>query len=1059
MKIFINLRRIALFVFSMMLSLGIVFAQERTVTGKVTSEAGEPMPGVNVVVQGTTNGTITDVDGAYTLRVPGAEAVLVYSSVGSVTQAVTVGAQSAIDVVLAEDVQALQEVVVIGYSSQRKRDLTGSVGVVEPTKLTAIPTGQVSNQLQGRTSGVTVLGSGQPGQTSKVRIRGFGSFEKNDPLYIVDGVPTQDISSLNPNDVAGISVLKDAGAASIYGSRASNGVIIVTTKKGSKGTKVTYDMFIGTQAPGKGPTEDLLNTQEYADLQWLVYKNDQLDGTVDKDGNGILDFETHPIYGRSDAASPTLPDWAADTDWYDEITNPAGIQNHDLALSGGTENATFYAGLGYFNQSGVIIHTMSQRYSGRFNSEFKFLKGRVKVGENLTLAYRSNLGVGNLEEGSPIQMGPYRAQPIVPAFITEPIDGVSHDFVPGEFGGTGIAPRLGNNSNPVANLIRAKDNKYWDVRIIGNLFADIKILEGLNYRSTIGGVWNNGYGVGYTWATYENSENTATPNLRESAYYNAEWVWTNTLTFDKTFGNHRINAVGGYEAVKYGIGRDMGGARAGYFSDDPDFRTLTNGATITDAYSNFYTPVTLASMFLRADYGLMDKYLLSATVRRDGSSVFGPDTRYGVFPSVSLAWRIGDEAFMSSLAWLSDLKIRGSYGTMGNQLAVSAVNQFSLYGGSANTSNYDITGTGTSALQGFRPVRIGNPDAKWETNITTNIGFEAELWNNKLGIVFDWYTKETEDLLFNPELPGTAGAADVPYVNIASMTNKGVDMELTYKNNWGDFGLNTSFVFTSYRNEITKLSDGVDFFDYGGGTSRIGAAHRNQVGEPISSFYGYNVIGLFQSEEEVDNAPRQDGAEPGFFRYENILTGEEENDTIINPDDRTFLGSPLPDFTYGLNIQLTYKNFDLSAFFFGAQGNDIFNWNRWWIDFWPSFQGQKSQAALYDSWTPDRTGGDVPKASSKSNFSTNTVVNSYYMEDGSYLRLKNLQLGYTLPEKTLAKINVTSLRFYFQAVNLFTVTKYSGLDPELGGDDRAYGSDTGNYPNVKQFIFGLNLVL
>ncbi len=456
-------------------------------------------------------------------------------------------------------------------------------------------------------------------------------------------------------------------------------------------------------------------------------------------------------------------------------------------------------------------------------------------------------------------------------------------------------------------------------------------------------------------------------------------------------------------------------------------------------------------MFLRADYAFMDKYLISATVRRDGSSRFGADNRFGVFPSFSAGWRVSDESFMDGVDFINDLKIRGSYGTMGNQLAVSPQNQFFLFGGDASTSNYDLNGTGTSSLQGFRPVRIGNPDAKWETNITTNIGFEAGLLDGKILVVFDWYTKKTQDLLFNPEIPGTAGAATAPYINIASMLNKGVDMELTYRNNWGDFGLNASGVFTTYSNEITKIAEGVNFFDSGG--SRIGSFVRNEVGQPMSSFYGYKVLGLYQTAAEL-NAQTQDGAETGFFRFIDFKT-----DGTITPEDRVFIGNPNPKFTYGLNLALTYKAFDITAFATGSYGNDIFNFNKWWIDFWPSFQGQKSQDLLYNSWTPTNTGATTPKASNKSNFSTNTQSSSYYIEDGSFMKLKNLQIGYNLPESVLSKIKVKSLRVYAQGINLLTVTKYSGLDPELGGSDTDFGIDSGNYPLVKQFIFGINLGL
>jgi TonB-dependent starch-binding outer membrane protein SusC len=1042
MQITTKLRRITLFLFGMVLSSGILLAQERTVTGKVTAEGEGAIPGVNVTVQGTTIGAMTGIDGSYSIKAPGPTSVLVISSVGYVTQAITVGSQTTIDVLLVSDVQALQEVVVTGYTQQRKRDLTGAVGVVETDKLKQVPTGNVTNQLQGVTSGVTVVGNGMPGQTSKVRIRGFSSFENNDPLYVVDGVPTQDISMINPADIEGMSVLKDAGAASVYGSRASNGVIIITTKKGGKDVKVTYDMYYGTQNPGAGATADVCTAQDYANLQWLVYAND---GTV----------ETHPVYGPSSNASPTMPSWAANTDWWDEITTPAMMMNHDISLSAGTEHAKFFAGLGAWKQDGIVNYTTASRFTGRFNSEYSFLKNRVKVGEHFTGSYRTSLGTGNLGEGSPINSSTYRLQSIIPVKWTgDPYVGLSHTFVEGDWGGTGIAPRLGNSGNTVAGLERAKDNEYWSINLVGSGYVDVNIAKGLNFRSTLGGTYYTGYGVGYNFATYENAENTAQPSLTENSYYGNTWVWTNTLTYDKTFGQHKILGLVGYESNKYGVGREMSATKTGYFSDAVDFRTLSNGLLMNAMSSSVYTPTTLVSTFAKVDYGYADKYLLSATIRRDGSSRFGPDTRYGVFPSFSAAWRIGKEGFMSNLTWISDLKIRGSWGTMGNQLAVSPQNQFYLYGGGAGETNYDLNGTITSPLQGFHASQIGNPDAKWETNITTDIGFEAQLWNSKFGIVFDWYNKNTEDLLFAPELPGTAGNASAPYVNIASMKNTGFDGELSYRNNWGDFGLSSSIVLTTYKNEIVKIAEGYEFFDYGGATTRIGAGNRNQVGHPMSSFFGYDVQGIFQSDAEVSEAALQDGAEPGFLRFSDL-----DNNDEITPDDRTFIGDPNPKFTYGFNLGLTYKNFDISAFIYGSQGNDIFNWNKWWIDFWPSFQGQKSKALLNDSWTPSNTSATVPKASNTSNFSTNTVVCSYYIEDGSFARLKNLQIGYTFPKTLMDKIGVGSLRIYLQGVNLFTITNYSGLDPELGGDDRAFGSDTGNYPNVKQYLFGINLVL
>jgi TonB-linked SusC/RagA family outer membrane protein len=783
-------------------------------------------------------------------------------------------------------------------------------------------------------------------------------------------------------------------------------------------------------------------------LQQLVYDND---GTS----------ETHPVYGNTGSLS--LPSWAGDTDWFDEITDPAGIMNHDISLSSGNDRSKFFAALNYFKQDGIVKNTTSQRFSARFNSEFK-LGGsdRFKIGENLTVTHTSRgQGVGQQSEGSPVNMGVYRTQPIIPAIWdkgTFPGQLSTHVWENGDWGGTGIAPRLGNGDNVLAMLTRNKDDSRFDIRILGSTYFDAEIIEGLNFRTTFGGTYSTGFYTDYTFATYESAENTATAAFSEGGNWGSDWVWTNTLTYNTTFAEiHNLLVVAGYEAVKYGIGRSVSGNRAGYFTDDVNYRTLNNGATIVNANSNAGTPTSLVSTFLRADYSYNDKYLLSATVRRDGSSRFGPDTRFGTFPSFSAGWRISDESFLSGGTFLSELKIRGGYGIMGNQLAVSPQNQFFLFGGDAGTSFYAINGAFNSSQQGFRPVRIGNPDAKWEENVTTNIGFDAAFLDNKLEWIFDWYDKKTNELLFNPELPGTAGAATPPYVNIASMQNTGIDMQFIYRNQWGDFGFEGNLTFTTYTNEITAIAEdrGVKFFDSGG--SRIGSFHRNEVGHAVGSFYGYQVVGLFQSDAEAASAPTQDGAEAGFFQFQ-----DTDGNNAIDPEDRVYIGNPNPDFTYGLNLAFTYGNFDLTTFIYGSQGNDIFNWNRWWIDFWPSFQGQKGTDLLYNSWTPSNTGATTPKASNKSNFSTNTQTTSYYVEDGSFTRMRNLQIGYTIPAATLSNSGIKSLRIYLQGSNLFTITGYSGMDPEIGsedggGSDVAFGADEGNYPIVKQFLVGLNV--
>lgn len=1040
------LKHLLLLGMGLFLTVGL-FAQSN-VTGTVSGADGEGLAGATVLVQGTTRGVFTDDNGRYSIQAS-QEDVLVVSYLGYVTQAVTVTG-SVVNVSLEVDDVTLSEVVVTGYATQRKEDLTGSVSVVTPVELTAQPSGNVANQLQGRAAGVTVTQDGRPGSPSKVRIRGFASFGNNDPLYVVDGVPTQDISTLNPNDIASLSVLKDAGAASIYGSRASNGVIVITTKRGSEGVKVNYSGYLGTQNPGNGPT-NLLDAQGYADLQWLVYNNDGTD-------------ETHPFYGPSPAAggpsSPTLPSWADNTNWWDVITRDALIQNHDVSLSGGNPNARFYAGVNYFEQQGIVIETYTRRLSARFNSEFN-IKDRVTIGENIVISHTSNgRGVGNLQEGTPIDFL-YRAQSIIPAVITTPISGISHEFVPGDYGGTGIAPRLGNGDNPLAVAERDANDFGFNLRLLGSIFADVKIAEGLNFRSTFGGTFRSSAYQDYQFATYENAENIATAAFQEGADYGGDWVWTNSLTFDKDFGSSSLLAVAGYEAVKYDIGRGVFGRRAGYFSDAVSFRTLDNGATLVNASSYNITPTTLVSSFARVDYGYDNRYLLSATVRRDQSSRFGANVNSGIFPSVTAGWRVSQESFLVDNVIISNLKIRGGYGTMGNQLSLSPSNQFTLFGGDPGTSFYDLNGTGNSSLQGFRPTRIGNPDAQWETNTTTNIGFDAAFLDNRIELVFDWYRKQTFDLLFTPELPGTAGAAAAPARNVAEMDNTGIDLQLIYRDNFGDLNVEGNLTFTTYNNEIVSLSEGVPFFD--AGDSRIGSFSRNQPGMPVGAFFGYQVLGLFADQGDVDGHATQDGAEPGFFKYADIAGVDADGERVlgadgqITPEDRDFIGDPNPDFTYGVNLYFEYKGFDLTAFIFGSQGNEIFNYTKWWTDFWPSFQGQKSTDLLNNSWTPSNTGATVPKASNTSNFSTNTQSLSYYVEDGSFTRLKNVQLGYNFTPDLASKLGLGNARIYIQGTNLFTLTNYSGLDPEIGGGDTSFGVDEGNFPVVQQYLVGVNL--
>lgn len=1043
-------------VFWCMFSSIIVSAQNR-ITGKVTgSDDKLPVIGASVKVKGSTTGTITGTDGGFTLNAKSGD-ILIISYIGYEPKEVPVGSESNYTVSITPTSSTLNEVVVTGYASQAKKDITGSVAVVSVKELKEVPAGSPVQMLQGRASGVSIITSGQPGSGSNIRIRGITSFGNTVPLVIIDGVQGN-LDNIDANDIESMQVLKDAGAASIYGVRGANGVIVVSTKKGSGTPKITYDAYYGTQVPLNNDF-NLLNPQEMADLTWIAYRNS---GTDIVNGN-----PNHPQYGNG--ATPVLPDYILPsgakegdprvdpslynidftkpayqivrankqgTDWFNELFTPAPIQSHTLTASGGGDKSTYLFSAGYFNQQGTLLETYLKRYSARMNTTFK-VKENIRIGENAYVFYRDNPQIGNQGEGNEISQV-YRTQPIVPIYDIE-----------GNFGG-GAGARLGQGYNPIASRTRAKDNRghQWDVQ--GNAFAEVDFLKKFTARTSFGGTLNLGYVYFFGFRTYENAENVGQNSYGENSFYNRNWTWTNSLTYSNIFAQkHNLKLFAATEAVDY-YGRNVGGNRVNLFSDDPNFRNLSNGSpsgqqNFSGAYQN-----SLFSLISRLDYSFADKYLLSATVRRDGSSVFGPESTYGVFPSVTAGWRISNEGFMKSVEWINDLKFRGGYGVLGAQANVSATNAFTLYGQSPNASYYDIGGANTTAIIGFREASIGNSATSWEENKVTNVGFDATLFNNKFEISAEWYKKSVKGLLFPQPLPATAGGALRPTINVGNVENSGLDLNATYRGNVkGNWSYDIGVILTTYNNNITVLPG--EYFGAGG--SRIGDFARNQVGHPIGAFFGYDVVGLFQSAEDVANSPTQDAAAPGRFKYRDV-TG----DGRISDDDRTFFGNPNPDYSYGLNLGARFKNVDFSAFFYGSQGNDVINYVRWWTDFFPSFQGAKSKDALYNSWSATNTAGTTPIVENVSNFSNNGVPNSYYKEDGSYFRCKSLILGYTLDPKFLNRYGVDRLRFYFQAANLFTITNYTGLDPELSGDNRAFGIDYGNYPNnQKNYNFGVNL--
>ena len=1058
------LRALALVLFLALFSSNAIAQKE--ISGKIeNSKDKQPLAGVTVLIKGSKIATQTNIDGTFKLNVPNNQSILVITAVGFEPQEISMSGKSAVVVDLKEITSALNEVVVTGYSSQRKKDITGAVSVVKVSDLLSVPSGNAENQLQGRAAGVTVTSSGQPGDGASVRIRGFASFGGNQPLYVIDGIPTDNLGDINSNDIESIQVLKDA-SASIYGSRASNGVLIITTKKGKPGTvKVTYDGYYGTQTRGKG--FDLLDPQGNADLTWLALKNS---GQVEPNGN-----PKHPQYGNG--ATPVLPDFilagsqagvsasnpAADpskyflnlddpnssylihkankagTNWYNEVFSAAPIQNHNLAVSGGSDKGKFYLGVNYFDQAGTVMTTFYKRYTVRANSEFT-IKDRIRIGENLQMSHSNNIKIGNQSEGNEISLS-YRIQPIVPVYD-----------IAGNFGGQKGAG-LGNALNPVAYRKRAEDNRNNDYKILGNIYAEVDFLKGFTARTSFGGeqFFNNYYYYGFK--TYENSENNSTNEYNEGSSTFRRWTWTNQVSYKHIFNQvHNVAALAGIEAVD-SWGRNVFAKRLNYFVDNPDFRSLNTGAGVQTNGGSPYSRRSLYSQFAKADYAYKDKYLLSGTIRRDGSSVFGAENRYGIFPAASVGWRISKEDFMTRVSWIDDLKLRGSWGRLGSQVNVNPDNAFSTFGGGLGDSYYDLGGTSNSATQGFRQTRIGNPAGKWETNETINIGLDVTLLNNTLDISLDWYKKKTKDLLFTaPLISTTQGTASAPSVNIGSMENTGIDLAITKRGSFlnSKFKYETAFTFTAYKNTIVALAEGVDYFQ--DGFYRQGAFSRNEIGNPVSAFYGYKVIGFFQSAEDVTKSPVQKDAKMGRYKYADI-----NGDNKVDDKDRTYIGNPNPDFSFGLNLNLSYANFDMSAFFYGVQGKDVVNYTGWWTDYYASFQGAKSKAALNDAWTPTNPNARLPIVENSSNESNQAVFNSSLIEDGSYLRLKTIVLGYTIPKSKISKAGIDKIRIYAQAANLFTITNYRGLDPEFAGGDTAFGIDYGNYPNQKQFLFGVNV--
>lgn len=1050
------------------------FSQTKTVTGTVTDDKGNPLPNVSVVLKGATLGTATDAEGKFSIAAKTGDE-LEFSSVGFKTTTVRANAATVMSVQLTADVSSLTDVVVIGYGTARKKDLTGSVAVVDMKDLKQQPAASPLEALQGKAAGVQIVNDGSPGATPQVRIRGFSTINNNDPLYIIDGMPYQGkLSWLNSNDIESMQVLKDASAASIYGSRANNGVVIVTTKKGKSGPpRVNLDIYYGSQRPNRGRFPKYLNPQQFADFLFAGYKNAGLDPTKTDYYGTDPNNPTLPeyllaggTYGQkitSTMVNPDLYNYSMDggtfyqitkanqtgTDWYRTITRNAPIQNYQLTVSGGGENANYAVSGGYMNQEGVVTYTGFKRYTIRANSNFTVLGDRLQMGENIQYSRTQNQGFSTnvntagsyMGEGSPMGWA-YRIQTIIPVYD-----------IMGNFGGS-RGNLLGNAENPMAALYRAKDNVGTSNQFFGSVYGDLKILEALHLRTTYGvryETWN-GVSVGYpNPERAEGSYNNHTFN--ENMGWGTEWTWSNILTYKKRFNEkHDLTAMVGTEAVKASA-RILNGAANGYFlMGDMDYYYM-NTATSTPVASNtIIQPSSLYSVFGRIDYGFMDKYLISGTLRRDGSSRFNPDNKYGNFPAASFAWRVSNEAFMKSVNWVDDLKLRVGWGVTGNQ-SIPDFQYLQLFQAAINNSYYPINGSSLSS--GVWISGYANPDVKWEQAQSLNIGIDFTVLKHTLDGSFDVYNKKTVDLLYPLALPAQAiGGGSSPFVNIGEMTNKGFELVLNYHyaspSSYRPFTFDAGVNFSRNINELVSLAPGIKKVNMLSNRSVIPSVI--MAGLPFGAFYGYKVEGLFKSAEEISGAAKQTGAHLGGFRYADV-----DGSGTIDDKDLTMIGSPHPKFIYGVNLNATYRNFDLSLSFNGSQGNKIFDFTRLYTDL-SLFDGAVSDRML-NAWSPENPDSDIP-APYRSRPSIEMLSNSYFVQDGSYLKLKLAQLGYNFKIRGALQDKIRNLRLYISGTNLFTVTKYSGLDPEVTSSPGTYaapGVDLGMYPISRQYLVGLNV--
>jgi TonB-dependent starch-binding outer membrane protein SusC len=1039
------------------------WAQQKTINGTVTDDTGSPLPGVTVVVMGTTTGTVTNVDGVYQLEVPATAEVLFFSYIGMLRQEVEIGNQTTINITMRPDMIGVDEVVVVGYGTRMKEELTGAVSTISNEKLQSSSAPSVVSRMQGQVSGVTITQANRPGGDATIRVRGIGTINNANPLFIIDGVPTSPGNNINANDIESISVLKDASSSAIYGARGANGVVIITTKRGRVNQAPAISFNVKTGVSKATNQYDLLNTREYADAVWLSFDNRNAPPSHAQYGSGaspvIPDYILPAGAMEGDpSVNPDLyryPDYQIykankeGTNWYNEIYRSAMIQEYELSVTGGGNNGNYAFSGSYLDEDGFLKHTNFKRYSFRMNADSKF-NDWFKAGESLQVIYINEFGnLGDNGEGTVISQA-YRSQPIIPVYD-----------INGNFAGS-RAPEMGNSANPLAMLYRAKDNNGKWVRILGNAYAELTPIEGLTVRTLLGYNWGQWNGKSHIIPNYEHSEPNKINGLDVSSNFSLQWNWTNTVNYSRQImEGHRLNVIFGTEAVE-NFYRDLNASRRNYFSQDPNYMQLNSGESNKENSGNT-SEWALFSQFGRINYDINNKYYIEATVRRDGTSRTAPGKNYGVFPAASLAWAMSEESFMAGTGnWLDMLKIRLGWGQTGND-QMGLYNSYTTFRSDPYKSSYAIGGSNTSAVSGFMPSALGNPDVQWEATTTYNLGLDGRFLDNRLRFALDIWQRFTTDMLFVKPIPHTAGVVSAPSVNIAEMENHGFDLELGYNGQTSDGKLtyNITATVSRYQNEIVDLTGDPDLL-LDGNSQRQKVYTRFGVGTAYPEFYGYIVDGIFQTDAEAQAHPQYGNTsynKAGHFKFRDVSGPDGEPDGKITADDRTFIGSPHPDFVGGLNVDLTYGNFDLNMFFYGSYGNEVVNYVTRWVDY-GMFNGGLSKKALYETWgSPHLDNNENATLPMLDQDAISQEPSTAFLEDGSYLRLKNLRLGYTVPANVLERAQIKRLGLYVQVSNLFTLTKYSGLDPEINLSGNAMGLDLGAWPTPRQIMFGVNLGL